>query len=252
MEKKKYKKILIHKVIDTAEKYYTKKNQLFDLPAKVAVVGASQRSGKTNWVINALGKPSMYSKDFKPENIYIFSPSLKSNKWVRFIKAKEVPEENLFGTLDEQELAVIYDDIKDQYNEAVSEKKRPPNVVIVFDDLGFGGSLRGKTKHGIMDALVMNGRHYNLSTFFLVQSYKQLAPDVRGNISGLVVFNLSTRELDQIIYEHNYLESSKDFVKLFRRTTKKKHSYFVINYSNDPQELYMDSNFRPVRLLEDK
>ena len=51
MEKKKYKKILIHKVIDTAEKYYTKKSQLFDLPAKVAVIGASQRSGKTNWVI---------------------------------------------------------------------------------------------------------------------------------------------------------------------------------------------------------
>ena len=124
--------------------------------------------------------------------------------------------------------------------------------MIIFDDLGFGGSLRGKSKHGIMDALVLNGRHYNLSTFFLVQSYKQLAPDVRGNLSGLVVFNLSTRELDQIVYEHNYLESSRDFMKLFRRTTKKKHSYFVINYSNDTQDLYMDSNFQPVRLLEDK
>ncbi len=252
MEKKKYRKILIHKVKDSAEKYYTKKAQLFDLPAKVAVVGASQRSGKTNWIINALGKPNMYSKDFLAENIYIFSPSLKSNKWVRFIKAKEVPDENLFGSLDEQVLSVIYDDIKDQYNEAVSEKKRPPNVVIVFDDLGFGGSLRGKSKFGVMDALVMNGRHYNLSTFFLVQSYKQLSPDVRGNLSGLVVFNLSTRELDQIVYEHNYLESSRDFMKLFRKTTKKKHSYFVINYSNDTQDIYMDSNFRPVRVLVDK
>tara|TARA_R110001592_G_scaffold262431_1_gene527474 strand:+ start:5764 stop:6522 length:759 start_codon:yes stop_codon:yes gene_type:complete len=252
MENKKYKKILIHKVKDSAEKFYTKKKQLFDLPAKVAVVGASQRSGKTNWIINALGKPSIYSNDFKPENIYIFSPSLKSNKWVRFIKAKEVPDENLFSTLDEQVLAVVYDDIKEQYNEAVNSKTRPPNVVIVFDDLGFGGSLRGKSKFGVMDALVMNGRHYNLSTFFLVQSYKQLSPDVRGNLSGLVVFNLSTRELDQIVYEHNYLSSSKDFMKLFRDTTKKKHSYFVINYSNDTQDIYMDSNFRPVRVLADK
>ena len=31
MENKKYKKILIHKVKDSAEKYYTKKAQLFDL-----------------------------------------------------------------------------------------------------------------------------------------------------------------------------------------------------------------------------
>ena len=252
METKKYKKILIHKVKDSAEKYYTKKAQLFDLPAKVAVVGASQRSGKTNWIINALGKPNMYSKDFKPEDIYIFSPSLKSNKWVRFIKAKEVPDENLFSTLDEQELTVLYDDVKDEYNEAVSENRKPANKVIVFDDLGFGGSLRGKSKFGVMDALVMNGRHYNLSTFFLVQSYKQLSPDVRGNLSGLVVFNLSTRELDQIVYEHNYLPSSKDFMKLFRDTTKKKHSYFVINYSNDTQDIYMDSNFRPVRVVADK
>ena len=226
METKKYKKILIHKVKDSAEKYYTKKAQLFDLPAKVAVVGASQRSGKTNWIINALGKPNMYSKDFLPENIYIFSPSLKSNKWVRFIK--------------------------DEYNEAVRENRKPANKVIVFDDLGFGGSLRGKSKFGVMDALVMNGRHYNLSTFFLVQSYKQLSPDVRGNLSGLVVFNVSTRELDQIVYEHNYLPSSKDFMKLFRDTTKKKHSYFVINYSNDTQDIYMDSNFRPVRVVADK
>jgi hypothetical protein len=83
----------------------------------------------------------------------------------------------------------------------------------------------------------MNGRHFMLSSAFLIQSYKQISPDVRGNLSGLVVFNLSTRELESIIYEHNYLESSKAFMKMFRQTTKKKHSNFIINYSNDPESL---------------
>ena len=149
------KKINILKVRDDAEKYYTKKTQIFDLPMKLAIIGASQRSGKTNWIINALGRDKLYGKDFKPENIYIFSPSLKSNKWVRFIEAKEIPEENLFSELNEGELEELYEDVEDQYNEAVDDRKKPPNKIVIFDDLGFGGALRGKSKFGIIDKLVM-------------------------------------------------------------------------------------------------
>tara|TARA_R110000787_G_scaffold4_2_gene24 strand:+ start:469 stop:1203 length:735 start_codon:yes stop_codon:yes gene_type:complete len=242
------KKIDILKVKDDAEKYYTKKKQIFDIPMKLAIIGASQRSGKTNWIINALGRDKLYGKDFKADNIYIFSPSLTSNKWIRFIEAKEIPPENLFTELNEGELEELYEDVEDEYNEAVDNKKKPANKIVIFDDLGFGGSLRGQSKFGIIDKLVMNGRHFNLSSAFLVQSYKQLSPDVRSNLSGLVVFNLSTRELESVIHEHNYLESSKAFMKLFRRTTKKKHSNFIINYSNTPENLYMDMNFMPLQL----
>tara|TARA_R110000851_G_scaffold306039_1_gene464240 strand:- start:95 stop:829 length:735 start_codon:yes stop_codon:yes gene_type:complete len=242
------KKIDILKVKDDAEKYYTKKKQIFDIPMKLAIIGASQRSGKTNWIINALGRDKLYGKDFKAENIYIFSPSLTSNKWIRFIEAKEIPPENLFTELNEGELEELYEDVEDEYNEAVDNKKKPANKIVIFDDLGFGGSLRGQSKFGIIDKLVMNGRHFNLSSAFLVQSYKQLSPDVRSNLSGLVVFNLSTRELESVIHEHNYLESSRAFMKLFRNTTKKKHSNFIINYSNTPENLYMDMHFMPLKL----
>ena len=90
-----------------------------------------------------------------------------------------------------------------------------------------------------------------LSSAFLVQSYKQLSPDVRGNLSGLIVFNLSTRELESIVHEHNYLESSKAFMKMFRNTTKKSHATFIVNYSNSPENLYQDSNFMPVKMLDE-
>ena len=182
------KKIEILKVKDDAEKYYTKKKQIFDLPFKIAVIGASQEA--------------------------------------------------------------LYDDVEDEYNDAVDNKKKPPNKIVIFDDLGFSGSLRGNSKFSIIDKLVMNGRHYNLSSAFLVQSYKQLSPDVRSNLSGLVVFNLSTRELEAVVHEHNYLENSRAFMKLFRKTTKKKHSNFIINYSNDPENLYMNMNFIPVKMMD--
>jgi|TARA_R110001632_G_scaffold46040_3_gene117112 hypothetical protein len=244
------KKIQILKVKDDAEKYYTKKSQIFDIPFKIAIIGASQRSGKTNWIINGLGRDKLYGKDFEPENIYIFSPSLNSSKWKKFIEAKEVPEENLFSDLDEAVLETLYEDVEDEYNNAIDDKKRPANKIVIFDDLGFGGAMRGRSKFGIVDKLVMNGRHFNLSSAFLIQSYKQISPDVRGNLSGLVVFNLSTRELEAIINEHNYLENSKSFLRMFRATTKKKHSNFIINYSNDPEALYQDSNFMPVKAIE--
>ena len=244
------KKIQILKVKDDAEKYYTKKSQIFDIPFKIAIIGASQRSGKTNWIINGLGRDKLYGKDFEPENIYIFSPSLNSSKWKKFIEAKEIPDENLFGDLDEAVLETLYEDVEDEYNNAIDEKKRPANKIVIFDDLGFGGAMRGRSKFGIVDKLVMNGRHFNLSSAFLIQSYKQISPDVRGNLSGLVVFNLSTRELEAIINEHNYLENSKSFLRMFRATTKKKHSNFIINYSNDPEALYQDSNFMPVKTIE--
>ena len=244
------KKIEILKVKDDAEKYYTKKKQIFDLPMKIAVIGASQRSGKTNWIINALGRDSLYGKDFKPENIYIFGPSLNSSKWKKFIAAKDIPPENLFSELDESVLEVLYEDVESEYNDAIDNKKKPENKIVIFDDLGFGGAMRGKSKFGVVDKLVMNGRHFMLSSAFLIQSYKQISPDVRGNLSGLVVFNLSTRELESIVHEHNYLESSRAFMTMFRQTTAKKHSNFIINYSNDPQDLYMDMNFLPVKIDE--
>ena len=244
------KKIQILKVKDNAEKFYSKKPQIFDLPMKLAIVGASQRAGKSTWIINALGRDKLYGKDFKPENIYIFSPSLNSNKWQRFIEAKGIPEENLFSSLKEEELEILYEDVEDEYNDAIANKRKPQNKILVFDDLGFGGSLRGKSKFGILDKVVMNGRHFMLSSAFLIQSYKQLSPDVRGNLSGLVVFNLSTRELETIVHEHNYLENSRAFMRMFRKTTNKKHATFIINYSNSPENLYMDSNFIPVQMIE--
>ena len=126
------KKIDILKVKDDAEKYYTKKKQIFDIPMKLAIIGASQRSGKTNWIINALGRDKLYGKDFKAENIYIFSPSLTSNKWIRFIEAKEIPPENLFTELNEGELEELYEDVEDEYNEAVDNKKKPANKILIY------------------------------------------------------------------------------------------------------------------------
>ena len=67
-----------------------------------------------------------------------------------------------------------------------------------------------------------------------------------NNASILFFFNTPTSQIDQIEADHNYLQSKKDFVKMFRETVKDKHSFLCVNYSNDYKDLYLDSEFNSV------
>tara|TARA_R110002074_G_scaffold48539_1_gene124114 strand:- start:308 stop:1042 length:735 start_codon:yes stop_codon:yes gene_type:complete len=238
----------ILKVKDNAEKHYIDKGQqLFNVPFKIAVIGASQRSGKTSVIVNLLGRPEFYLNDFKPENIFIFSPSLTNDqKLIRFTKALKIPEQNLYKSYDEEVVNEIYEMIREEYEDNIQEKKKPNHYVIYFDDLGFTGSLR--SGYNMIDKLVMNGRHLNISTIFAIQDNFQLSKQTRSNLSGLIIFSLSLKNLESIIDEHNYLTNKKEFVKLFRKATNKKHSFLVINYSNDFKHRYLDSHFLPLTL----
>ena len=73
------KHLEIYKVIDKADSYYTKKDLIFDLPLRIGIIGASQRSGKSSVIVNLVCRDEFYNKDFKGENIYIISPSIEND-----------------------------------------------------------------------------------------------------------------------------------------------------------------------------
>tara|TARA_R110000803_G_scaffold134452_3_gene201534 strand:- start:10 stop:744 length:735 start_codon:yes stop_codon:yes gene_type:complete len=241
------KKYNILKCKDSAEKYYTEKgDQLFNMPFKIGIIGASQRSGKTSIAVNLLARPEFYLNDFDGKNMFIFSPSITNdNKLKNLIKAKEIPAENLFSTYSEEVLEEVYELIKEEYEDKIENKKKPNDYLIYFDDLGFSGDLRGH--YNMIDKVVMNGRHLNISSIFAIQDNFQLSKQTRSNLSGLIVFALSLKNLESIIEEHNYLDNKKAFVKMFRKITNKNHGFLVINYSNPFKNRYLDSNFIPIQ-----
>ena len=51
-------------------------------------------------------------------------------------------------------------------------------------------------------------------------------------------------EVEAMAQDFNYLDSKKDFIKLFRETTKKRNSFLVVNFSEDC--IYQDSEFNPL------
>ena len=248
-KKTKIKKFQIHKMKDSGEKHYTAIANLFDLSFRVLIVGKSQLSGKTNIVGNLLLKEEYYKGKFDSEDIYIVSPSTKVDKKIQLIiKQLDIPEENVFTTYDEEVLEVLYDVLEDDYKEQTENNKKVSNKLIYFDDMSYGGALKSK-KYGFISKLCANGRHLNISTLITSQYYSDILPSARANATGLILFGCSSKQLESIADEHNYIDM-KEFKKKFRKCTNEKHSFMVINYTNDFQDRYMTQHFEPICICE--
>lgn len=249
VEMKVSRKIL--KMKDRGEKHYTSKDRIFDLPFKLIIIGRSQLAGKTNLLGNLLLRKEYYLNDFKGENMFIVSPSTSvDHKLKAIIDAKEIPALNVIPDYDEEVLNAVYKLMQEKYLEATDLKRKPPNFCVIFDDMSFGGALKARN-YGAITRLFCNGRHLNISTIVTAQKYSDIHTTCRENTTGAILFASTDKQLDLITDDHNYLESKKDFKRMFKEATKEKHSFLVVNYSNPPEERYLDSEFEALDAAEE-
>ena len=223
------KKFDILKVRDVSDSYYTKMDKIFDLPFRILINGKSQLSGKTTIILNMLLRNNFYRNSFDSSNIWIVSNNKLDNK-LRILM-KEMPPDGIpkanFMKFNEDEIDILYDQI-------------------VFDDCAGSGSLKNK-QTGIITKIMTQGRHANLSVLITTQKFSLCSTTLRTNITGAIMFNTSQREVEAIAEDLNYLENKKDFIKMFRKATDERNSFLVINFSNDKKDMYLDSNFEPIR-----
>ena len=232
----------ILRVNDHTDSYYTKKKDIFDLPFRVLIVGKSFLSGKSTVVLNLLLREKFFKNDFEGENIFIVSNNKLDNK-MRILKTeKDVPDEN-FMNFSEGNLEAIYDEVEERALDRIQEGKKPMNSVVILDDVAFSGGLKEKM-NGTLSRIMCNGRHVNLSIIVTAQKHTQLSTTMRSNASGAILFSNSMNEVDAIAQDFNYLESKKEFVSLFRKATKAKNSFLVVNFSEDG--IYQNSEFKAI------
>tara|TARA_R110000803_G_scaffold32696_3_gene71884 strand:- start:1457 stop:2200 length:744 start_codon:yes stop_codon:yes gene_type:complete len=245
MSKNKSYKIL--KVRDKSDGYYTPVDRLFDLPFRLLINGKSQLSGKTTIILNLLLNPTFgYDKMFDGDDIHIISNNKLDNKLAMMADKLEIPEENR-QEFDEDYLEILYEDIEDEFMEDTSENRKPKNKLIIFDDCGYSGSLRSYCKGNIVEKLISNGRHLNLSQIYTSQRFSQCSTCLRSNITGAILFSTSMKELELIAEDFNYMTTKKEFIKIFRETTAKPRQFMVINFSNPPEDMYLDTEFQPIK-----
>mgnify|MGYP003645376119 FL=1 len=245
--------IQIYKMKDKNEKFHIKKGKMFDIPFRLLVVGKSQLSGKSNFVANLLLQEDsrLYRDNFDGSNIFIWSPSLKTDYKIKTIITElDIPKENLFTEFDENTIEAIYELTKDEFNEAVEEKEKPEAKLFIFDDMSSGGDLKSKT-NGIISKIFSNGRHILLSCILTAQKYTDILTSARENCSGAVFFSGTDRQLDSIADDHSVIDR-KEFKKIYRKATEEPHSFMVVNYSNPIDSRYMDKNFNPIKFIKQR
>ena len=245
MSKNKSYKIL--KVRDKNDSYYTPVDRLFDLSFRLLINGKSQLSGKTTIILNLLLNPTFgYDKMFDGDDIHIISNNKLDNKLAMMADKLDIPEENR-QEFDEDYLEILYEDIEDEFMEDVSEGRKPKNKLIIFDDCGYSGSLKSYSKGNIVDKMICNGRHLNLSQIYTSQRFSQCSTCLRTNLTGAIMFSTSMKELELISEDFNYMTTKKEFIKIFRETTAKPREFMVINFSNPPAEMYLNTMFEPIQ-----
>lgn len=239
----------ILKLKDKTDNFTKTKNKTFDMPFRLLIVGKTGM-GKTNLLANMLlnDDKDFYRKDFDPENIFIFSNSLDGDEKLKIIiRELDIPKENLFGKYDETAVEVIYDMMKDNYNEAIREKEKPRMSLFIFDDVSFDGSMKGQEKASQMNRIFMNGRKFLVNTVVTAQKYSSLGTGLRENASGLILGKSTNKQIDLIEQDHNYLKG-KDAKKRFRdmilEHTDKKHDFIIINYTKP--EIYFNKDFESI------
>ena len=202
---------------------------------------------KTTLLINLLLNPDFgYDKIFKGEHMYIFSGSLSSDEKIKkLIKAKDIPDENLYDKSDDEILNDLYDKLEKEYMDRIENDEPTEYPLIILDDLSFTGGFHGK-KFNSLVRFAQNSRKLGISVLVTTQYYSQILPAIRSNISFAILYQCSQRNLENIVDEHNFFDNRRKFIKMFRDKVISKRDFIVVNYDNDGTDIYLDKEFMPI------
>ena len=219
--------------------------KIFNLPFSL-LISAKSGLGKSTILVNLLLRDSFYKQYFLPENIYYVSPNKLDNKMKIIIDELDIPSENIFNRFDEEEMNELYNVLEEDAETDLKTGSKITRKIIIMDDLAYTSALK---KGKVMNRILMNGRHINLSVIICTQKVSLLSTGIRSNISGAILFKTNLSEVETIENSFNYLDSKKQFIKMYHEATKEPRSFLVLNFSNsDKDGLYLDSNFNKINV----
>jgi len=173
------------------------------------IITGPSNSGKTNILFNLL----FDEKGLVFENIYVFSKSLYQEKY-KFL-AKVLPKEIGYFPFDDNSVVI-------------SPSEAKPNSIMIFDDIAC-------EKHDNIRNYFTMGRHNNIDTFYLGQTYSRIPKQlVRDNTNFLVLFKQDEMNLKHIYNDHVTTDMPFDkFKSLCGKAWNNKYGFLVIDKESD-------------------
>ena len=179
------------------------------------IICGKMGQGKTS-LLTALMK-KVFKKCF--ETIYVFMPSNSRESIDNDIFGKNLPPEQLFDTLTEENLAQVYKEVQEH-------SKEKYNTLIVIDD--FQVALKDPLIIKTLEKLVTKMRHLRCTIFLLQQNFQALAKPLRELCSNLICFNLGKSQLDKIFDELMQIDKDK-YQQIIDLCFKDPHDWILIN-----------------------
>lgn len=233
----------LYKVFDPSDSFH-KVMPHFDLPFRTMLCSKSQHGiGKTTIILNLLMNPEFKMNElFEGKNIFVISNNKLDNKLKLLKEFKEIPDEN-FMPYDESDLNNLYDEIELEFLKEKAEGDIP-NRLMIFDDVGYSSDFK---KKGIIDKIISQGRHLNVSQLYSVQKMSMCSTILRSQLTSAFFGSCSARELDSIEQDFNYLNDKKSFNNMFRKATSAPRGFLLCNFTGK-NGLYYDSDFKPIKV----
>jgi DNA helicase HerA-like ATPase len=169
----------------------------FTFPSSFLFLGKTN-SGKTYLMKKILAKNR---KLF--DRVIVFCPIMNND--YNFLDKKYVLK-------DKEKLNDIIDK---QYELKETNKHKP--LLIILDD--FIGSIDIR-RDELFSKLATNGRHCNISTFYISQFLTRIPPVIRDNINYFIVLSVSHQSLDTL-YEYQEMYNRNDLSEIYREIKKK-------------------------------
>ena len=116
------------------------------------------------------------------------------------------------------------DDVYENIHDYNSSRKR--KILIVFDDM-IADIVTNKKFQAIIKELFIRCRKLNTSLVFITQSYFSVPKDVRLNSTHYLIMKINKkRELQNIAINHSADIDYQDFIRIYRKCTKKYNIIF--------------------------
>jgi Poxvirus A32 protein len=173
-----------------------------------SIICGPSNCGKTNLMLSLL----LHPRGLRFRNCYVFSKSIQQPKY-RFLQnvIDRVPEAKVYFSNDKEQ--------------TIPPNKISPNSIIIFDDVAC-------ENQDIIRQYFSMGRHHNVDTFYLAQSYTRIPKHlIRDNANFLCIFHQDDLNLQHIYDDHVKPDVSiEDFKRMCQECWKTdKYGYLVID-----------------------
>lgn len=214
-------------------------------------ISGASGSGKTTTLVSMMtrkkenGKRTSYRKVF--DRIIVCSPTLTNETSLKNNEFAKLPDGQKFTEFNYQTMRNIYDMCEEFHDEE-------EHTCVIFDDVG--SQLRTDAKaEKLFISFLQNRRHVWTSVFILVQSFRDLPPKVRNNMSHFITFRPKNQLETEAICSELMPFKKKNYQEIMNYVfdNDDKFSFMMIDMSlKDTNKFKFFNKFNEMRIEDEE